>query len=86
MARAKKNSANSISDRKKVIASVNQLLKEHHLGHMKVTELRLEPRTLSGGNRLSNCSNLQCNDDEKKVEVRLPDGRVQCMCVLKQEN
>lgn len=64
-----------------MISAINELLKEHDLPDFKVFELRLAPK--SSRKLTTNCQDLVCKRKERKIEVRKPNGTIECICVPK---
>lgn len=83
---ARSGSSQTLTQRKRMISAINELLKEHDLPSFKVFELKLESR--SSRSLTGDCDDLPPCDPktEKKIQVRRPDGTIECMCVPRKRN
>jgi hypothetical protein len=69
----------SITSRKKMIAAVNKLLKDHNFSGFKVLEINLEPKSPNAITQ--DCNTIVCTKPGQKIiKVVKGDGTIECIC------
>jgi len=66
------------AQRKKLLAAINRLLKDHSFSSHKIVEIKVQPRSVN--NLTGNSDGLVCETWQKPTEVILPDGSTEWIC------